>query len=78
MSPERLTNLAAVVSVSVALVLIIAKAGAWLVTDSVSLLSTLVDSLLDAAASLINLLAIRHAMTPPDREHRSRPPARPP
>lgn len=70
MTNERLTNLAAVVSVSVAVVLIFAKAGAWLVTDSVSLLSTLVDSLLDAAASLINLFAIRHAMAPPDREHR--------
>jgi ferrous-iron efflux pump FieF len=38
--------------------------------DSVSLLSTLLDSLLDAAASLINLLAVRHALTPADREHR--------
>ena len=27
-------------------------------------------SLLDAAASLINLLAVRHALTPADREHR--------
>jgi ferrous-iron efflux pump FieF len=70
MTSERLTNLAAVASVAVAVVLIFAKTGAWLVTDSVSLLSTLVDSLLDAAASLINLFAIRHAMAPPDREHR--------
>jgi ferrous-iron efflux pump FieF len=70
MTPERLTNLAAIASVTVAFVLIAAKGGAWLVTDSVSLLSTLVDSLLDAAASIINLFAIRHAMAPPDREHR--------
>jgi len=40
------------------------------VTDSVAVLSSLLDSLLDAAASLINLLAIRHALTPADDEHR--------
>lgn len=57
-------------SVAVATVLIAAKGVAWLATDSVSVLSSLLDSLLDAAASLINLLAVRHALTPPDREHR--------
>jgi cation diffusion facilitator family transporter len=39
-------------------------------TDSVSLLSTLLDSLLDAAASLVNLVAVRTALTPADAEHR--------
>ncbi|HEY9550510.1 MAG TPA: cation diffusion facilitator family transporter, partial [Kiloniellaceae bacterium] len=39
-------------------------------TDSVSILSTLIDSLLDAAASLVNLIAVRHALVPADREHR--------
>lgn len=57
-------------SVVVASILILAKAGAYLVTDSVALLSTLIDSLLDIAASVINLLAVRHALTPADREHR--------
>ena len=57
-------------SVVVALLLIAVKFGAYLVTGSVSLLSTLLDSLLDAAASLVNLVAVRHALTPPDREHR--------
>jgi ferrous-iron efflux pump FieF len=57
-------------SVSVAVVLIIAKFFAWLMTDSVSLLSTLIDSILDAAASLINLIAVHHALQPADREHR--------
>lgn len=50
--------------------LVLGKAGAWLVTDSMSLLATLVDSLLDAAASGITLLAIRQALTPADRDHR--------
>ncbi|MBO6520373.1 MAG: cation diffusion facilitator family transporter [Rhodospirillales bacterium] len=61
---------AAIASVSVAAVLIVTKFAAWLMTDSVSLLSTLIDSFLDAAASLINLLAVHHALQPADREHR--------
>jgi ferrous-iron efflux pump FieF len=43
---------------------------AWLATDSVSMLSTLLDSVLDAAASMVNLVAVRHALVPADREHR--------
>ncbi len=66
----RLMRWASYASLSLALFLIAVKFAAWLLTDSVSLLSTLIDSLLDAAASLINLLAVRHALTPPDREHR--------
>jgi ferrous-iron efflux pump FieF len=30
----------------------------------------LVDSVLDAFASIINLIAVRHALTPADKEHR--------
>jgi ferrous-iron efflux pump FieF len=56
--------------VAVAGTLIVVKLVAWLFTDSVSLLSTLIDSLLDAAASMVNLLAVRHALRPADREHR--------
>jgi ferrous-iron efflux pump FieF len=66
----RLMRLATYASVGVAGVLIAAKLFAWLATDSVSMLSTLLDSVLDAAASLINLFAVRHALTPADREHR--------
>jgi len=51
-------------------VLIAVKFAAWLETGSVALLSSLVDSFLDAAASLVNLVAVRHAMSPADREHR--------
>jgi ferrous-iron efflux pump FieF len=66
----QLMRWATYASVATAFVLIAAKVVAYLLTDSVSLLSTLLDSLLDAAASLINLLAVRHALTPADREHR--------
>src|SRR5215813_7713326 len=67
---NRLRRLATYASVAVAALLIAAKFAAWLETGSVALLSSLVDSFLDAAASLVNLLAVRHAMSPADREHR--------
>ena len=66
----RLMRLATYASVATATVLIAVKLVAWLYTDSVSLLSTLIDSVLDALASIINLVAVRHALMPADREHR--------
>lgn len=66
----KLLRLATYASISVALILIIAKLVAWGLSDSVSLLATLIDSVLDALASLINLVAVRHALTPADKEHR--------
>lgn len=57
-------------SVSVATVLIVVKLGAWAATESVSLLSSLIDSILDVGASLINLLAVRRALQPADSEYR--------
>jgi len=67
---NRFKRLAAGASVTVAAVLIATKMGAWIATGSVSLLSTLIDSLLDLAASVVNFIAVRQAMQPPDREHR--------
>ena len=66
----RLMKLATVASVSVATVLIGVKLVAWLMTDSISVLSSLVDSLLDVLASLVNMFAVYHALRPADREHR--------
>ena len=66
----RLMRLATAASVAVAAVLIVAKIVAALMTGSASLLSSLVDSLLDAFASLVNFFAVRHALQPADREHR--------
>src|SRR5690242_17765197 len=57
-------------SLAVAGVMILVKLGAWLMTDSVSMLSSLIDSLLDAASSAVNLVAVQQALTPADREHR--------
>jgi len=67
---DRLRRMATYASVAVAAVLIAVKFASWLETGSVALLSSLVDSLLDAVASLVNLVAVRHAMSPADREHR--------
>jgi ferrous-iron efflux pump FieF len=66
----RLMRQATIASVLVAAILIGIKLYAYLITGSVALLSTLLDSGLDMAASLINLLAVRHALTPADAEHR--------
>jgi ferrous-iron efflux pump FieF len=66
----RLLRLATYASVGTASVLILVKIFAWYLTDSLSLLATLIDSLLDVAASLVNLFAVRHALVPADREHR--------
>jgi ferrous-iron efflux pump FieF len=69
-SAARLRRLATYASVSVAALLISVKFAAWLETGSVALLSSLVDSLLDIAASIVTLVAVRHPMSPADREHR--------
>jgi len=66
----RLMRLATYASTATAATLISAKLVAWLWTDSVSILATLIDSTLDVAASLFNLLAVRHALSPADKEHR--------
>ncbi len=66
----RLMRFATYASVGVASCLIGVKLLAWLWTDSVSMLSTLMDSVLDAAASLLNLFAVRQALQPADKEHR--------
>jgi ferrous-iron efflux pump FieF len=65
-----LLKLASVASVVTALFLIVAKLAAWSVTGSVSLLASLVDSVMDSIASLINLFAIRYSLQPADKEHR--------
>ena len=66
----RLMKMATYASVVVAFLLIVIKAWAWLKSDSVALLSSLVDSILDALASIVNLVAVRHALEPADAEHR--------
>lgn len=66
----RLLRLATNASVATASILIVVKLVAWLITGSVSVMASLTDSLLDAAASVINLVAVRYALQPADTEHR--------
>lgn len=65
----RLVTLAAWTAATVATLLLIVKIFAWWVTGSVSLLASLIDSLLDIAASVVNLIVVRYAVQPADREH---------
>ncbi|MBF0246918.1 MAG: cation diffusion facilitator family transporter [Alphaproteobacteria bacterium] len=67
---ERLMRLATYAAVAVAGSLVAVKFAAWVLTDSVSILSTLIDSMLDVAASVVNLLAVRHALQPADEQYR--------
>ncbi|MBO4520237.1 MAG: cation diffusion facilitator family transporter [Alphaproteobacteria bacterium] len=61
---------AAVASSVAAFVLIAVKLFASAMTDSVAMLSSLIDSSLDAGASLISLWAVRTSLVPADSDHR--------
>jgi len=67
---SRLLRLATYASVATAAVLIVTKLVAWFLTGSVSILASLIDSVMDSLASLINLAAVRYSLQPPDAEHR--------
>ncbi|CAD5379843.1 Cation-efflux pump FieF [Pseudomonas sp. OF001] len=66
----RLMRLASAAALATALILVAAKAIAWWLSGSVSLLAGLTDSLLDGAASLVNLIAVHYALQPADENHR--------
>lgn len=66
----RLLRLATGAALATALTLAAAKAVAWWLSGSVSLLAGLTDSLLDGAASLLNLIAVHYALRPADEDHR--------
>ncbi|BDM65944.1 iron transporter [Shewanella sp. NFH-SH190041] len=63
-------RLASRASVATALTLIAIKLFAWLYSDSASMLASLTDSFADALASIVNLLALRYAIVPADKDHR--------
>lgn len=67
---DRLMRRAAFAAVAVAVTLVALKAAVYWTTNSVAMLGTLMDSVLDGAASLLNLIAVRAALMPPDKEHR--------
>lgn len=66
----RLLRLATGAALATALTLALTKALAWWLSGSVSLLAGLTDSLLDGAASLLNLIAVHYSLRPADDDHR--------
>lgn len=66
---KQLLSAASIASVVTATCLLLLKVVGYWLTDSVSMLASLLDSMLDIVASVINLIAIRIALTPPDKEH---------
>lgn len=65
-----LVQRAALASVALALGLVLLKLTAALVTGSIAVLSSLVDSLADVVASAITWASVRVSRQPPDRAHR--------
>src|SRR3954451_21598138 len=61
---------AALASVSLASVLLVAKAWAAYATDSTEMLGSLADTALDVIASLTTLMGVRIAAIPADLDHR--------
>lgn len=66
----RLTQRAALASVTMALLLLGAKAWAAIATDSTAMLGSLADTALDLVASLVTLAGVRIAAIPADHDHR--------
>lgn len=67
---ETLRRRATWASLAVASVLILAKLVAYWLTDSVSLLSSLIDSSTDLMASAVAFVGVRQALRPADVDHR--------
>lgn len=69
MTDTRLNLSAGLLSVTVALILVLAKIWAFSVTGSLSIAATLADSALDLMMSLGGLAAIAYAAKPADEDH---------
>ena len=65
-----LIKTASYASLSMALALVAMKVWGWMATDSIALLSSLADSVLDVLASGVTFWAVRFSLSPADPEHR--------
>jgi cation diffusion facilitator family transporter len=65
-----LIKTASYLSFLIALIILNIKTYGWFITNSQSIMASLIDSMLDITSSFINLIAIRFAMEPPDYNHR--------
>ncbi len=66
----RLRRRAAVASICVAAALIAIKMAAYFTTESVGVLSSLMDSMLDGLSATVTLIGVRQAQRPPSRSYR--------
>jgi len=67
---SSLRRLASLASLSLAVILVVVKLVAWVLTGSVALLSSAIDALVDTAASLATFFGVRYAERPADEDHR--------
>ncbi len=67
---QRLKTLSTHVTLATAFLMSAAKLAGWLVTGSIALMASAVDSLVDAGASFVTLVGVRYAQKPPDSQHR--------
>ncbi|MTI10144.1 cation diffusion facilitator family transporter [Curvivirga aplysinae] len=67
---NHLTRLSTSVSVMSASFLVIIKLVAWIMTGSVAVLASLIDTIMDLFSSMISFIAIRYSQIPADNDHR--------
>ena len=67
---ELLIKTASYASLAMAISLVALKVWGWRATDSIALLSSLADSVLDVLASGVTFWAVRYSLSPADAEHR--------
>ena len=67
---QKLMKLSTYITVAGVSLIILAKLYGWFATESVTILASLVDSLLDICVSIMNLLALHYALQPADKQHR--------
>jgi ferrous-iron efflux pump FieF len=67
---QFLVKLAARAASGSALLLVVLKLYAWFVTDASAMLASATDSMLDFFASMMNLIILRFALAPADKEHK--------
>lgn len=65
-----LVKLAAFAATTTALLLVVLKLYAWIITDASAMLASATDSILDLFASVMNVVILRFALAPADEEHK--------
>lgn len=67
---NNLIKIISLLSVIAASSILSLKIFAFIVTESVAILASLIDSALDVSVSVMNFLAIKYSLAPPDDKHR--------